>query len=62
MIEEMDSTLRTHEGCEAKEISVEAQLRRSVMATFLNENNFYESGEEVKDRIRILFLSASLSL
>src|SRR3954470_5563840 len=42
---------RTHEGAPAKSISVEAQLRRSVLACLLWENQFYEDGVEIASRI-----------
>ena len=38
------TALRTHEGAPAVEISAEAQLRRSVLACLLWENQFYEDG------------------
>lgn len=41
----------THEGAVAKHISPEQQLRRSVMACLLWEDQFYESGKEIADRI-----------
>ncbi len=43
--------LRTHEGAKAKHITVEQQLKRSVLACLLWEDNFYESGEEIAERI-----------
>lgn len=43
--------LKTHEGATAKHISVEQELRRSVMACLLWESQFYESGEEIATRI-----------
>src|SRR5579864_7738657 len=42
---------RTHEGAPAKTISVELQLRRSVLACLLWENQFYEDGVEIAGRI-----------
>ena len=45
---------RTHEGAPAKRVSVELQLRRSVLACLLWENQFYEDGVEVAGRIRAL--------
>jgi 60 kDa SS-A/Ro ribonucleoprotein len=42
---------RTHEGAPAKTISAEAQLRRSVLACLLWENQFYEEGVEIASRI-----------
>ena len=42
---------RTHEGAPAKLISAEAQLRRSVLACLLWEDQFYEDGVEIASRI-----------
>src|SRR3954462_6497592 len=42
---------RTHEGAPSKTISAEAQLRRSVLACLLWENQFYEDGVEIASRI-----------
>lgn len=42
----------THEGAKACHINPEQQLRRSVMACMLWENEFYEDGELIADRIR----------
>src|SRR5215217_690630 len=47
----MQYGLRTHEGAPAKHISPEQQLRRSVMAHFLFEKNFYEDGVAIAERI-----------
>lgn len=44
----------THEGAKAKHINFEQELRRSVFATFLWEDQFYESGISIADRIREL--------
>ncbi len=41
----------THEGAPAKNISLDAQLRRSVMSTMLFEDTFYEDGQTIHDRI-----------
>lgn len=41
----------THEGGRAKIINAEKQLRRSVMACLLWENQFYEDGVSIADRI-----------
>lgn len=46
--------LTTHEGARAKRIDAAAQLRRSVMACLLWEDEFYESGETIADRIASL--------
>ena len=44
----------THEGAPAKQISALLQLRRSVLATMLWEDNFYEDGQAIADRIKTL--------
>lgn len=44
----------THEGAPAKRITKEQELRRTVMATFLWEDSFYENGEDVAKRIQTL--------
>lgn len=41
----------THEGATAKHINAYQQLRRSVMACLLWEDQFYEDGQEVGERI-----------
>jgi hypothetical protein len=46
--------VRTHEGAPARNISVELQLRRSVLACLLWENQFYEDGVEIAGRIQSL--------
>jgi TROVE domain-containing protein/VWA domain-containing protein len=45
------SVARTHEGARARNISLEAQLRRSVLACLLWEEQFYEDGVEIAGRI-----------
>ena len=45
---------KTHEGARAVKISPEQELRRTVMACFLWEDTFYETGEAVADRIKDL--------
>lgn len=45
---------RTHEGAPARHISPELQLRRSVLACLLWENQFYEDGVEIAGRIHEL--------
>src|SRR5512146_1396804 len=45
---------RTHEGARAVRITPEAQLRRSVLACLLWEDQFYEDGVEIAGRIREL--------
>lgn len=42
---------RTHEGAPAAKISNYLELRRSVLATMLWEDSFYESGQEISQRI-----------
>ena len=42
---------RTHEGAIAAHINPEQQLRRSLMACLLWENEFYEDGVTIADRI-----------
>ena len=46
--------LRTHEGAPAARTNVRQQLRRSVMACLLWEDQFYESGVKIADRIKEL--------
>jgi hypothetical protein len=46
--------LRTHEGAPARAIAPEAQLRRAVMACMLWEDQFYEDGVEIAERIKQL--------
>jgi len=43
--------LRTHEGAPQRHLSNEPQLRRSVLACLLWENQFYEDGVEIAGRI-----------
>lgn len=45
------TTHRTYEGAPAKRIDAEMQLRRSVLACLLWEDEFYESGETIAKRI-----------
>lgn len=45
------TTVRTHEGAPAKRIGSEAQLRRTVMSCLLWEDEFYEDGVSIADRI-----------
>jgi hypothetical protein len=42
---------RTHEGAPAKRLTAEQELRRSVLACMLWENQFYEDGVEIAGRI-----------
>lgn len=44
----------THEGARAKQVNPEMQLRRSVLACMLWENNFYEDGMDIAKRIQNL--------
>src|ERR1700761_5357193 len=48
------AALRTHEGAPAVSISAEAQLRRSVLACMLWEDEFYEDGATIAERIAAL--------
>ncbi len=50
----LKSTARTHEGGPARHISPELQLRRSVLACMLWEDQFYEDGVAIAGRIREL--------
>src|SRR3954452_25071048 len=43
--------VRTHEGAPAVAVSPEMALRRSVLACMLWENEFYESGATIANRI-----------
>lgn len=45
------AAIRTHEGGKAKHINSEQQLRRSVMACMLWEDEFYEDGQAIASRI-----------
>lgn len=45
------SPVYTHEGAKAANIGPEQQLRRSVMACMLWEDEFYEDGQTIADRI-----------
>ena len=47
----LNTAVRTHEGTPARHISPEMQLRRSVLACLLWENQFYEDGVEIAGRI-----------
>src|SRR5215470_5215088 len=42
---------RTHEGAPARHLNPEQQLRRSLLACLLWENQFYEDGVEIAGRI-----------
>lgn len=43
--------ITTHEGAVAKRITPYQELRRSVLACFLWENQFYENGQSIAERI-----------
>jgi len=45
------ASLVTHEGARARNITLRAQLRRSVLSCLLWESEFYEEGEEIGKRI-----------
>lgn len=45
------SNLKTHEGAASPVVSPTKELRRAVMACMLWEDQFYESGEAIADRI-----------
>ena len=45
------AALRTHEGAPAVPIGAEAQLRRAVLACLLWEDQFYEDGVTIAERI-----------
>jgi 60 kDa SS-A/Ro ribonucleoprotein len=45
---------RTHEGARAAKITPEQALRRSVLSCMLWEDEFYEDGEQIAGRIRLL--------
>ena len=47
----------THEGGPAKKVTPLLELRRSILATMLWEDGFYESGVEVAQRITNLIKS-----
>ena len=46
--------VHTAEGAVARNITIEQQLRRSVLSCLLWENEFYESGDEIAKRIKTL--------
>lgn len=46
--------MKTHEGAKAEVLSVEDQLRRSVLSCLLWEDTFYESGKQIEERIKTL--------
>lgn len=50
----------THEGILAKDLTVEQKLRRSVLSCLLWENEFYEDGQSIADRIFALAADVAL--
>lgn len=50
-VKQRKPAITTHEGAPAKRIGSEAQLRRSVMACLLWEDEFYEDGHSIALRI-----------
>lgn len=50
---------KTHEGAISIKLSPEKELKRSVIACMLFENNFYESGEDSAKRIQALVKKCS---
>jgi hypothetical protein len=53
------SDLKTHEGAPSPLVSATKELRRAVMACMLWEDQFYESGESIADRIAGLIKKVS---
>ena len=49
----------THEGAPARELTAEQKLRRSVLSCLLWENEFYEDGQTIADRIFALAADVS---
>lgn len=49
----------THEGAPAAVLTAEQALRRSVLSCLLWENEFYEDGETIADRIAALSIAVS---
>jgi hypothetical protein len=54
LIERRGLEPRTHEGARAAKITPEQALRRSVLSCMLWEDEFYEDGEQIAGRIRLL--------
>jgi 60 kDa SS-A/Ro ribonucleoprotein len=50
----------THNGGKAQSISAEQQLRRTVLTCLLWEDNFYEDGQSVADRVKGLVPKVSV--
>lgn len=46
--------VKTHEGAPAVRVGVELELRRTLLACMLWEKGFYESGQEVAQRLKTL--------
>src|SRR5882724_10224398 len=46
-----ETTARTHEGGAAVPSSPRKELRRAILACLLYEDQFYESGQSIADRI-----------
>lgn len=59
-INEYNPAKHTYGGGKAASLSVEEELKRSVLTCLLWENNFYESGEAIADRIRKLANQCSM--
>ena len=53
-INRIPQSVHTHEGGKAKRCTAEAMLRRSVLSCLLWENEFYEDGETIANRIESL--------
>jgi 60 kDa SS-A/Ro ribonucleoprotein len=51
----------THEGAPASSLNPRMELERTIMACLLWENNFYEDGVSVADRIKALISKVSTS-
>ena len=49
----------THEGAPAAVITAEQALRRSVLSCLLWENEFYEDGQSIADRIAALSIEVT---
>src|ERR1700738_3589085 len=48
------NTVETHGGAPAIEVTPINQLRRAVLSCFLWQDQFYESGQSIADRIKTL--------
>ena len=49
----------THEGAPAAVLTAEQALRRSVLSCLLWENEFYEDGQSIADRIAALSMDVA---